>query len=350
MRTFGISDRSLHLIDAPEPTPAAGEVLVDVHTIGVNRADVAEVAGAYPPPPFLTPLRTADGAEFCAPGVEIAGTRRDTGEEVVALVAGNGYAEVVAVEESALLPLPQQPTTPADGIADGDGPADGNPEATGTASDRFAFAASVLEAAATVVSNLHLETQVRAGERVLIHGATGSVGLTAVQFAKARGAHVTAIAGSDTNAALLRRIGADVAFNRHDGDVFEQIAAGDGPRNFDVILDVLGGGDALEKNVGALSEYGRLVIIAVLAGATGTLPVMQVMLKKAHIIGTTLRSRRGEAKARVMEAVRSQMWPLIQSGQIRVPIRAEVPFEDAAAAHQILRDGGHLGKVVLRLR
>lgn len=350
MRTFRISDRSLHLIDAPEPTPAAGEVLVDVHTIGVNRADVAEVAGAYPPPPFLTPLRTADGAEFCAPGVEIAGTRRDTGEEVVALVAGNGYAEVVAVEESALLPLPQQPTTPADGIADGDRPADGNPEATGTASDRFAFAASVLEAAATVVSNLHLETQVRAGERVLIHGATGSVGLTAVQFAKARGAHVTAIAGSDTNAALLRRIGADVAFNRHDGDVFEQIAAGDGPRSFDVILDVLGGGDALEKNVGALSEYGRLVIIAVLAGATGTLPVMQVMLKKAHIIGTTLRSRRGEAKARVMEAVRSQMWPLIQSGQIRVPIRAEVPFEDAAAAHQILRDGGHLGKVVLRLR
>ena len=310
MRAMTITeDHRLELAELPEPVPAPGEVLVDVVAAGVNRADVAQTAGKYPPPPGASEL----------PGLEISGRRRDTGEAVVALLAGGGYAEVVAVPEDQLLPLP-----------DGADPVD---------------AAGVVEVAATVVSNLVLEAGLAEGETVLIHGGTGGIGTFAIQLARQLGARVLTTVGSDEAIPTVRELGADMAWNRHTTDLLEAVRETGGA---DVILDVVGG-PTLGDNVSMLREHGRLVIIGTLGGASGELPIGLLMGKRARVIGTTLRSRPTEGKRTILEATHELVWPLLASGALRLPVHRRLPLERAAEAHAIMREGGHLGKVLLEV-
>ncbi|WP_157773598.1 NAD(P)H-quinone oxidoreductase [Brachybacterium vulturis] len=310
MRAMTITeDHRLELAELPEPVPAPGEVLVDVVGAGVNRADLAQVAGKYPPPPGASEL----------PGLEVSGHRRDTGEPVVALLAGGGYAEVVAVPEPQLLPAPQ--------------------------GRDLVEAAGVIEVCATVISNLVIEAGLAEGETVLIHGGTGGIGTVAIQLARHLGARVLTTAGSDEALPAVRELGADMAWNRHSTDLLAAVRETGGA---DVILDVVGG-PTLGENVRMLREHGRLVIIGTLGGATGELPIGLLMGKRARVIGTTLRSRPTEAKRQILEAAEALVWPLLASGELQIPIHARMPLEHAAEAHAVLREGGHLGKIVLQV-
>ena len=316
MRAITVSDRQLTLAEVPEPVVGDGEVLVDVVAAGVNRADLAQAAGSYPPPPGASPLL----------GLEVSGRRRDTGENVIALLAGGGYAETVAVPESHLLPVPA-------GLS-------------------LTHAAGLIEVAATVVSNLVIEGGLRRGtdadrpQTVLIHGGTGGIGTFAIQFAHALGARALTTVGSDAAVSHAIALGADAAFNRHTTDVAAAVRDAGGA---DIILDLVGG-PALDENVGMLREFGRLVIIGTMGGASGPLNVGALMAKRAHVIGTTLRSRGIDDKAQILARTRELVWPLIENGTIRVPVQDVVDLADAQRAHQILRDGGHLGKVILQVR
>ncbi|GAA1484148.1 NAD(P)H-quinone oxidoreductase [Brachybacterium fresconis] len=310
MRAIAITEEhELELVELPEPVAAPGEVLVDVVAAGVNRADVAQTAGMYPPPPGASEL----------PGLEVSGHRRDTGEAVVALLAGGGYAEVVAVPEGQLLPVPE-----------GMDPVE---------------AAGVIEVCATVVSNLVLEGRLADGETVLIHGGTGGIGTVAIQLARHLGARVLTTVGSDEAFDRVRDLGADAVWNRRTTDLLEVVREAGGA---DVILDIVGG-PTLADNVGMLREHGRLVIIGTLGGAIGELPIGMLMGKRARVIGTTLRSRRTEGKREILEATRELVWPLLADGTLSVPLHARLPMDRASEAHAILRDGGHLGKVVLEV-
>lgn len=310
MRAIAITeDHQLELIELPEPVPAPGEVLVDAVAAGVNRADVAQTAGKYPPPPNTSEL----------PGLEVSGHRRDTGEPVLALLAGGGYAEVVAVPEGQLLPVPE-------GLD-------------------LVDAAGVIEVCATVVSNLVLEGALAEGETVLIHGGTGGIGTVAIQLARHLGARVLTTVGSDDGVHQVRGLGADMAWNRRTTDLLEAVRETGGA---DVILDIVGG-PALTDNVGMLREHGRLVIIGTLGGAHGELPIGMLMGKRARVIGTTLRSRRTEEKREILEATEALAWPLLTDGSLTVPVHARFPLEQAATAHEVLTTGGHLGKVILEV-
>lgn len=318
MRTVVVTaDHRLEISDLPEPIPRDGEVLVDVAAAGVNRADLAQAAGVYPPPPGASPVL----------GLEVAGRRRDTGEEVVALLAGGGYAETVAVPAAHLLPVPR-------GLS-------------------VVEAAGLVEVAATVVSNLVLEAglpvRVEAGAapaRVLVHGGTGGIGTFAIQFAHALGARVFTTVGSDEAVRTAESLGAEQAWNRHTADVGAAVGALGG---CDIILDVVGG-SALTSNVHLLAEHGRLVVIGTLGGAEGVLDLGALMSRRARVIGTTLRSRGIDDKARILQRTRDLVWPLVEDGTIRVPVHAVHPLAEASAAHEVLAAGGHVGKVILQVR
>lgn len=314
MRAIHITDdHTLELIDLPEPTPAAGEVLIDVVSAGVNAADWQQAAGNYPPPP---------GASETL-GLEVSGRRRDTGEAVVALLAGGGYAEVVTVPEVQVLPAP--------------------------GSLSLADAGGLIEVAATVVSNLVLEaglhTSPAEGEQqtVLIHGGNGGIGSFAIQLAHALGARVYTTVGSAEAAATALAMGADLAWNRHETDVPATVAELGG---VDIILDVAGG-PALDDNVSMLREFGRLVIIGTLAGSSGNLNVGALMGRRGRIIGTTLRARSPQQKHTILQATHELVWPLLASGDIRLPIHAHLPLAEAAEGHRMIKQGGHLGKIIL---
>ena len=310
MRAVIAHNKQPVVLERPEPTPRDGEVLIDVVAAGVNRADLVQVAGGYPPPPGASDVL----------GLEVSGVRRDTGERVVALLSGGGYADVVAVPQEHVLPLPH-----------GMDPVD---------------AAGVIEVAATVVSNLLIEAHLERGETVMIHGGNGGIGTFAVQLAHQLGARVLTSVGSDTAAEKLTALGADRAWNRHNTDLVEAIRHEGGA---DVILDVAGGGEALARNVVSLREGGRLVIIGMLGGTRGELPVGELMQRRARVIGTTIRSRAADDKAQILQRTREVVWPLLEKGTISIPIQARLPLEQVAQAHQVLRDGGHLGKVLLTL-
>lgn len=310
MRAITISpDNRLVAAGLPEPEPGPGEVLVDVVAAGVNRADLAQVAGHYPPPPGASEL----------PGLEVSGHRRDTGEPVVALLAGGGYAEVVAVPEGQLLPVP-------DGMD-------------------LIEAAGVVEVCATVVSNLVIEAGLQKGQTVLIHGGTGGIGTAAIQIARQLGARVLTTVGSDEAIEVVCGLGADQAWNRRTTDVCAAVREMGGA---DVVLDVVGGA-ALADNISMLRTGGRLVIIGTLGGAKGELPIGALMGKRARVIGTTLRSRPTEEKREILERTHQLVWPWLADGTVRIPVQERFSLEQAAQAHTVLRGGGHLGKVVLEV-
>ncbi|WP_418275666.1 NAD(P)H-quinone oxidoreductase [Isoptericola jiangsuensis] len=299
--------------------PDQGEVLVEVASSGVNRADLLQRAGNYPPPP---------GAPEW-PGLEISGivrrlgpgvSSRRVGEPVLALLEGGGYADHVVVRASQTMPLPAGvPLVDAGGLP---------------------------EAVCTTWANVVDAGRLRPGETLLVHGGSGGVGSIAVQVGAALGARVVTTAGGPDRAARCRDLGADVVVDHRTEDVVEAVRDATGGRGADVVLDVLGGG-GLQDNVRALAPGGRLVVIGLQRGRRGELDLGALMAKQAVVTGTTLRPRSADQKARLVSDVVEHVWPMIEAGQVRPVVHARVPFADAETAHTLMESGEVFGKVLL---
>lgn len=312
---------ALEIRNVPRPVPGPGEVLIDVVAAGLNRADVQQRKGYYPPPP--------DASEV--PGLEVSGRIAgfgpdvakpfSVGDKVVALLAGGGYAEQVAVPAGQVLGVPE-------GVD-------------------LVTAAALPEVAATVYSNLFMTAQLQRGETVLIHGATGGIGTMAVQLAKALGAKVATTAGTAEKVSTATAfLGADIAINYAEEDFGESLRAQNGGRGADVILDVVGA-KYLKQNVDALADYGRLIVIGLQGGTKGELDLGKLLRKRAAIVGTALRPRPSEEKAVIMNAVREAVWPLLSDGRIKVLVAKTFPLDQVRAAHEYFDSGEHMGKVLL---
>jgi putative PIG3 family NAD(P)H quinone oxidoreductase len=309
----------LRLRETDAPQPAEGEVVIDVAAAGVNRADVQQRNGVYPPPPGASEI----------PGLEVSGrvsavgagvTAPQVGDEVCALLAGGGYAEQVAVPAGQVLPVPR-------GVD-------------------LVTAAALPEVAATVFSNLFMTAGVQAGETVLIHGGAGGIGTMAVQLVDAFGAVPAVTAGSQEKLDVARGLGAEVLINYREEDFVERIKEATGGRGADVILDVVGA-KYLQRNVDALATSGRLVVIGLQGGAKAELNLGQLMAKRGAVIGTTLRARPAEEKAAIMRAVAEHVWPLVVSGDVKPQVHRTFALTDAAAAHEYFDSGAHTGKILL---
>jgi len=311
-------DHRLEVTEVPDPTPAAGEVVLDVVAAGLNRADVLQRAGNYSPPPGASDIL----------GLEVSGTVREVGDgvtgwrvgdRVCALLAGGGYAERVAVPAGQLLPAP-----PSLDLVD---------------------AASLPEAVCTAWSNVIDVGGLREGETLLVHGGSGGVGSAAIQLGHALGARVLATAGGPDRAARCEELGADVGID-YRGDVPAAVAEATDGNGADVILDVLGAG-GLGDNVRMLARGGRLVVIGTQRGARGELDLLQLMARQGSIHGTLLRPRPLEEKAAVVAAVRERVWPMLDDGRFRPVVHERIPFAEAERAHELLDSGEVFGKLLL---
>lgn len=307
------------LKEVPAPVPADGEVLIDVAAAGLNRADVQQRRGVYPPPPGASEIPGLEvSGRIAAVGPGVAGFA--PGDEVCALLAGGGYAEQVAVPAGQVLPVPE-------GVD-------------------LATAAALPEVAATVFSNLFMAAGVQAGESVLIHGAAGGIGTMAVQLVRAFGAVPMVTAGSQAKLDVVRSLGAEVLINYREEDFVARVKDATGGRGADVILDVVGA-KYLARNLEALATAGRLVVIGLQGGAKAELNLGLLMSKRAAVIATTLRARPAEEKAAIMRAVAEHVWPLIASGEVAAQVDRTFPLAEAAAAHEYFDSGDHVGKVLL---
>jgi len=303
----------------PVPKPGPGQVLVKVAAAGVNRPDIAQRAGSYPPPPGHSPL----------PGLEIAGevaalgagvTRWKVGDRLCALVNGGGYAEYCLAEEPVALPVP--------------------------AGLDMVKAAAVPETFFTVWNNVFERGRLAAGEWFMVHGGTSGIGTTAIQLAKAFGARVIATAGSPEKCKACLELGADRAINYRTEDFVAAAKEATGGKGVDVTLDMVAG-DYTERNILAAAEEGRIVQIAVLGGAEVKINISRVMMKRLTITGSTLRPRTREAKAGFARALEAKVWPLLEAGKVKVVMDSTFPLAKAADAHRRLETSQHVGKVVL---
>lgn len=309
--------------DVPAPEPGEGEVLVEVVTAGVNRADVMQRKGAYPPPPGASPLpglEVSGRVVGFGPGTEDAGWT--VGDEVCALLSGGGYAELVAVPVGQLLPVPA-------GIP-------------------LADAGALPEVACTVWSNLVMEAGLRPGETVLLHGGSSGIGTMAIQVARALGARVAVTAGSADKLAACKDLGAQILVNYREQDFVEELKAATDGDGADVILDVVGA-KYLPRNVTALARDGRLVVIGLLGGRTGELDLGALLAKRASVRATSLRSRSLADKAEIVRQVREHVWPWVEDGQVRTLIQSRHPLEEAARAHEEMEASQHIGKILLQV-
>ena len=309
----------LKVREVPDPVPAPGEVLVAVTTAGVNRADIAQREGFYPPPPGAPPYPGMECAgRVAAVGSNVQGW--NPGDEVCALLAGGGYAEQVAAPAGQLLPVP-------DGIS-------------------VADAAALPEAACTVYSNVVMSAGLTAGDTLLVHGGASGIGTMAIQFGRALGARVACTAGSGAKLARCRELGADLAINYRDEDFVTAVLDFTQGRGADVILDIIGA-EYLPRNVSALATGGRLVVIGMQGGSVGELDLGQLLRKRATVHASTLRARPLAEKAAIVSAVQATIWPLVVSGQIRPVIETTLPLAAAAQAHRLMEASGHVGKILL---
>ena len=308
---------NLVISDAPAPAAGPGELVIAVTAAGVNRADLLQRQGHYPPPPGVSEVIGLEvSGHVHAIGEGVDGWR--LGDACVALLAGGGYAEYVAVPAGQVIPPPP-------GVD-------------------LVSAAGVIEVAATVVSNFE-HVHLAGGETVLIHGGTGGIGTFAIQYAKALGVRVLTTAGSPAKLALCRELGADEAFDYHDDWPAAVKAATDG-RGVDVILDVMGA-KYLEPNVASLAVDGRLVVIGLQGGTKGTLDLSRLLAKRATVTATGLRFRPIEQKAAICRLVAERIWPMIASGQIRTAPETRFPLDQVADAHRHLASGQNTGKAIL---
>ncbi|MDK8450482.1 NAD(P)H-quinone oxidoreductase [Corynebacterium mastitidis] len=305
---------SLALRDAPTPTLRPGEVLVKVHTAGVNRADLLQAQGYYLPPPGAP---ETIGLECSGTIVDAGDTSRRPGEEVGCLLAGGGYAEYVAVPEGQLAPIPE-------GLS-------------------LAETGSFMEVACTVWSNLGMVAGLTAGQRLLIHGGAGGIGACAIQVAKALGAEVAVTAGSGEKLEFCRDLGADILINYREQDFAEELRG-----SCDVILDIIGA-KYLDRNMRCLALDGQLVIIGLQGGTKAEVNLGAMLPRRQSIHATTLRARSVADKASIVHATVDNVWPMLASGALRHRVHATYPLAEAARAHAALRSGEVTGKVALRV-
>lgn len=309
----------LRIANRPIPVPGTGEALLRVEAAGVNRPDVMQRKGSYPPPPGASDI----------PGLEIAGTivsigaevkRLKVGEQVCALVSGGGYAEFCAAPEAQCLPIPRGLT--------------------------MIEAASLPETFFTVWSNVFDRGRLAPGETLLVQGGSSGIGVAAIQMARALGSAVFATAGTADKCAACERLGAQRAINYKNEDFVEVLKAETNGRGVNVILDMIGG-DYLPREVQALAEDGRLVLINTMGGAEGRLDLADVMRRRLTITGSTLRSRPVAFKGAIADALRQRVWPLIEAGKIKPVVFKTFPMEQAADAHRLMESSEHVGKIVL---
>lgn len=311
------------LVPATRPLPQLqpGEVLIRVAAAGINRPDVLQRTGHYPVPPGASDL----------PGLEVAGTivagdvgdsGFTLGDQVCALVQGGGYAEYCAAPVRQCLPVPRGLT--------------------------LVQAASLPETFFTVWSNVFDRARLAEGETLLVQGGTSGIGVTAIQMAKALGHRVFATAGSDEKCRACERLGAERGINYRSEDFVQVVKDATGGRGVDVILDMVAG-DYVPRELTALADDGRLVLIAFLGGAKATVDFGQVMRRRLTITGSTLRPRSVEFKHAIARQLRERIWPLLEAGAIKPVIHATFPLEQAAEAHRLMESGTHIGKIVLKL-
>ena len=307
-------------VERPDPVPRAGEVLIRVAAAGVNRPDVLQRRGAYPPPPGASDL----------PGLEVAGVIEmlgdgvadwRVGDRVCALLSGGGYATLCAAPAAQCLPVP--------------------------AAMDLVTAAAIPETFFTVWTNVFDRGQLLAGEMALFHGGSSGIGTTAIQLAVARGARVLATAGSDEKCRACEQLGAERGINYRSEDfvdVVKQVTAG---RGVDLILDIVGG-DYIARDLAALAIEGRLVVIGMMGGGdTATIDFRRILGRRLTVTGSTLRPRSVEEKGQIAAAVRREVWPLLESGAVKPVVYKTFPLRDAAAAHRLMESSEHVGKIVL---
>ncbi|MFJ1871689.1 MULTISPECIES: NAD(P)H-quinone oxidoreductase [Streptomyces] len=305
--------------EVPDPVAGEGEVLVEVVAGAVNRADILQRQGFYNPPPGTSPY----------PGLECSGRIAEVGtgvsgwavgDEVCALLAGGGYAEKVVVPAGQLLPLPK-------GVS-------------------LTQAAALPEVVCTVWSNVFMVAHLRPGETLLVHGGSSGIGTMAIQLAKAVGAKVAVTAGSREKLDRCAELGADILINYREQDFVEEIKKATDGAGADVILDNMGA-KYLDRNVQTLAVNGRLAIIGMQGGIKGELNIGALLGKRGAISATSLRARPLAEKAAIVAAVREHVWPLLDAGHVRPVVDRELPMNEAAEAHRVVEESGHVGKVLL---
>lgn len=312
----------LKVVERPDPVPAAGEILIDVAAAGVNRPDVIQRLGKYPPPPGASDLPGLEVAGVVAAvGADVRGW--SVGDPICALLAGGGYAERAAVPHEQCLPIPKGLTA--------------------------IQAAGIPETFFTVWTNVFQRGKLTAGETILIHGGTSGIGTTAIQLAKAFGARVFATAGTDEKCAAIVKLGAEHAFNYKTEDwVAEAKRVTDG-RGVNLILDIVGG-DYIGRNLDLLAIEGRLLQIAFLKSPKAEIDFSVLMRKRCTITGSTLRPRSPAEKGVIARDLLEHVWPLLERGTVAPVIHKVFPLADAAAAHRLMEESTHIGKLVLSLR
>jgi NADPH2:quinone reductase len=306
-------------VERPVPQISPSDVLIKVAAAGVNRPDIMQRQGRYSPPPGASDI----------PGLEVAGTVAavgsdvrtwTVGDQVCALLAGGGYAEFAAAPALQCLPVPR-------GLD-------------------FTMAAGLPETMFTVWTNVFERGRLVAGESILIHGGSSGIGTSAIQLARARGARVFATAGSDAKCAACEVIGAERCINYREQDFVAVVKEMTADRGVDVVLDMVGG-DYMQRNIDVLAVEGRLVQIAQLGGYRSTISTIPLLQRRLTITGSTLRPRSIEEKGRIAAAVREHVWPLVESGAVRVLVHSTFPLTMAAEAHRVMESSMHIGKLVL---
>ncbi|GGO73430.1 NAD(P)H-quinone oxidoreductase [Nocardioides deserti] len=311
----------LSVQEVPDVEPGPGEVAIAVAATAVNRADLLQRQGFYPPPKGASEVI---GLE-CSGTVAAVGEGVDqwsVGDEVCALLAGGGYASRVVVPAGQVMPVP-------DGLD-------------------LVTAAAVPEVACTVWSNLFMVAGLRPDETLLVHGGAGGIGTFAIQLAKATGARVLTTSGTAEKLAYCRELGADVAISYRDEDFVEAVRAATDGVGADVVLDNMGA-KYLARNVDALAPEGRLVIIGMQGGTKAELDIAKLLGKRGAVIATSLRARPVEGKSAICASVVEHVWPLLADGSVRVVVHDTMPLEDVVRAHELMTSGEHSGKVVLTL-
>jgi putative PIG3 family NAD(P)H quinone oxidoreductase len=305
--------------ERPVPVPGPGEILIKVEAAGINRPDVFQRQGLYPPPkgaPDILGMEVAGKVVALGPGT----TRFKGGDPVCALIGGGGYAEYAVAPETATLPIPQ-------GLS-------------------MVEAAALPETVFTVWHNIFERAALKPGEWLLVHGGASGIGTTAIPIAAALGAKVMATVGSAEKAHVCRELGATRAINYHEDDFVEAVHETTGGNGADVILDMVGG-DYVERDLKAAALEGRIVQIAFLKGSKVELDLMRLMLRRLTLTGSTLRVQSAKAKARMAKAIEERIWPLIDEGKFSPVIDSTFPLKDAADAHRRIDDPAHIGKIVL---
>lgn len=313
------AEKKLHWQDFATPEPGDDEVLIKIHATAINRADLMQRQGFYAPPPGASPVM---GLECAGEVVETGknASKYKVGDKVCALLAGGGYAEFTAVDEGSVLPIPE--------------------------GSSFVHGACLPEVFATAWLNLFMEAKLQPGEKVILHAGASGVGTAAIQLCKSFGSPCFVTAGSDAKIETCIELGAESGSNRKEGSFLEKAGVFAGDSGIDVILDPVGGA-YLEDNIKLLGLNGRLVLIGLMGGNRAEIDLGVLLMKRIRVIGSTLRARPLAEKAKVMGELYGQVWPKIESAEIRPIVDTVFPIEEVEAAHELVASDNTVGKVVL---